>query len=196
MKRRIVWKRVLALAAGGLGICVLGIAALYYLGQPLLGAVRAAMWTVDPARAHAAAGEMLDYQLPAGYEETKVRSAGEAATAVMIVNPQQPANVIVMEGVVAGIRETETWRTRYEERWHNELDQRRYEVRTVEIRQMQIAGISMPVRFLEGTDQNGQQVKLAVCIVPGKAGDVLVGMLTSADTWKIDEVNGFFGSLH
>ncbi len=196
MKRRIVWKRVLALVAGTVGLCVLAIAALYYLGQPLLGAVRAAMWTADPARAQAAAGEMLDYQLPAGYEETKVRSVGDAASSVMITNAQQPANLIFIEGVVEGIRDAEAWRTRYEERWYNELDQRHYDVRTVEIRQMQIAGVSTPARFLEGTDKNGQQVKLAVCIVPGKAGDVLVGMLTRADTWNIEEVNAFFGSIH
>ncbi len=195
MKRRIMWKRVLVLVGGVAGLCVLGIVALYFLGQPLLGAVRAAMWTTDPTRAHAAALEMLDYQLPTGYEETRVRSAGDAATSVMITNPQQPTNLIVMEGMVEGIRETEAWRTRYEERWYNELDQRRYDVRTVEIRQIQIAGISTPVRFLEGTDKNGQQVKLAVCIVPGKAGDVLVGMLTSADTWNIEEVNAFLSSI-
>ncbi len=195
MKRRIVWKRVLVLVAGVLGLCVLGIAALFYLGQPLLGVVRAAMWTADSAAAHTAAHEMLEYQLPAGYEETKVRSVGDAAVAVMITNSERPANFILLEGVVQGIRETEQWRTRYEERWYNEVDQRRYDVQTVEIRQIQVAGALTPVRFLEGTDRNGQPVNLVVCIVPGKAGDVLVGMLGSADDWDAEEVNVFLRSI-
>ncbi len=195
MKRRIVWKRVLALAGGLLGVCVLGIVALLTLGQPLLGAVRASMWIADPARAHVVAREMLDYQLPDGYVESKVRRAANLDTGVMITSSQYPADLIVLEAVENGIRETESWRQRYEERWHNELDQRRYEVRTVEIRQMQIAGNLTPVRFLEGTDSKGQQVRLAVCIVPGKAGDILVGMLRSADTWNIEEVNAFFSSI-
>ncbi len=195
MKRKIVWKRVLVLVGGLLGLCVLGIVALLSFGQPLLGVVRAAMWTADPARAHAAAREMLDYVLPEGYEEAKVRSVSNTVTAVMMTNSDDPASLIVLQAMEEGVRETESWRTRYEERWYNELDQRRYEVRTVEIRQMQIAGASILLRFLEGNDKSGGEVKLAVCIVPGKAGDVLVGMLSSADTWNIEEVNAFFGSI-
>jgi hypothetical protein len=195
MKRRIVWKRLLLLVGGALGLCIIGIVALLALGQPLLGAVRAAMWSVDPARAQAAAREMLDYELPNGYAETKVRTVGSVETGIMITSAQQPASLIVLQHMEEGIRETESWRRRYEERWYNELDQRRYQVRTVEIRAMQIAGTSTPVRFLEGTDKNGEQVKLAVCIVPGKAGDVLVGMLTSADTWDLEEVEAFYRSI-
>jgi hypothetical protein len=195
MKRRIVWKRVLLLVAGALGLCVIGIVALVALGQPLLGAVRAAMWSVDPARAQVAAHQMLDYELPDGYAETKVRTVGSVESGIMITSAQQPASLIVFQHMEEGIRETESWRRRYEERWYNELDQRRYQVQTVEIRPMQIAGTSTPVRFLEGTDKNGQQVKLAVCIVPGKAGDVLVGMLTSAEAWNLEEVEAFYRSI-
>ncbi len=195
MKRRIVWKRVLVLVGGLLGLCVLGIVALLVLGQPLLGMVRATMWSIDPARAPVAAREMLDYELPDGYAETSVRTVAGVDTGIMITNSQLPASLIVLEPMEEGIRETEAWRTRYEERWYNELDQRRYDVRTVEIRQMEIAGVSTPVRFLEGTDGNGEQVKLAACIVPGKGGDVLVGMLTSADAWNLEEVEAFFRSI-
>lgn len=195
MKRRIVWKRVLVLVGGVLGLCVIAIIALLVLGQPLLGMVRAAMWTDDPARARAAAREMLDYELPTGYTETRVRTVADIDAAIMMTSAQEPVNLIVFQVMEEGIRDTESWRRRYEERWFNELDQRRYDVQTVEIRQMQVAGADTPVRFLDGTDKNGQPVKLAVCIVPGKGGDVLVGMLTSAETWNIQQVEAFFRSI-
>jgi hypothetical protein len=195
MKRRIVWKRVFVLVGAALALCVIAIVTLLTLGQPLLGMLRAGMWDADPARAQAAAREMLTYELPDGYAETKVRTVGGVETGIMVTNSQEPTSLILFQPIEEGIRETEAWRRRYEERWFNELDQRRFEVRTVEIRQMQIAGVDTPVRFMDGTDKSGQQVKLAACIVSGGAGDVLVGVLTSAATWNIEEVNAFLGSI-
>jgi hypothetical protein len=114
---------------------------------------------------------------------------------VLITSSRNPGDLILLQSVVDGIRQEESWRKSYEESWSNDLDGHRYRVRTVEIREMHIAGTATPVRLLEGTDESGRPVKEAVCILPGKAGDVLVGMMSGVDTWNIEQVQAFYGSI-
>ncbi len=195
MKRKIVWKRILILVGLVCAVCLLGVAALFTLGRPLLSTLRASLWTVDPQRARQAAQTLLDYQLPAGYVETKLMAISDAPPLVIASRPGDPANMIFFQGVVEGVRQTESYRARYEETWAKDLDGHRYTVRTVEIREMQIGGNTIPVRLLEGQDENGKPVKQAVCILPGKVGDVLVAVMSAADSWNFSQVEAFFQSI-
>jgi hypothetical protein len=195
MKRRIVWKRLLILAGGVFGVCLLGIVALFTVGRPLLSKFRASMWKTDPVLAQEAARAMLDYQLPAGYTETKLLRVQNAAAAVIITNPQHPGDILLLQSLPDGIREEEAWRKRYEERWSNDLDGHRYRVRTVEIRTLQIDGAAIPVRLLEGTDEQGKPVKQAACILPGKTGEVLVAVMGRSGSWDFNLVEEFYRSI-
>jgi hypothetical protein len=195
MKRKIVWQRVLILLGLLFAICLLGVAALFTLGKPLLSAMRASLWTADPERSRQAAQAMLDYQLPKGYTETKVLNIQGDYSSVIASLQGQPGNIIFFQSIVEGVRQNEGWRKRYEESWSNDLNGHRYQVRTVEIREMQVGGNTIPVRMLEGQDENGKPVKQAVCILPGKVGDVLVAVMSAADTWNFSQVETFFNSI-
>lgn len=69
-------------------------------------------------------------------------------------------------------------------------------MRIVAIREIQVAGENVPLRLLEGADESGRQVKQAVCILPGKAGDVLVAVMRGGDTWNMEQVEAFYRSIH
>ncbi len=195
MKRKILWKRLLILVGGVLVICLLGVVALFTVGRSLLSTLRAAAWTEDPLQARQAAQAMLAYQLPAGYAETKLLKVQGYTAGVLIPSSQRPGDLILLQSMVAEVRENESYRKRYEEGWSKDLDGHRYQVHTLEIRQMRIAGADVPLRLLDGTDESGRQVKQAVCILPGKAGDVLVAMMSSVETWDQGVVDTFFQSL-
>ena len=195
MKRKIIWQRVLILIGLLLAICLLGVAALFTLGKPLLSAMRASLWTADPARSRQAAQAMLDYQLPKGYTETKVMNIQGDYSSVIASYQGQPGNIIFFQSMVAGVRQNEGWRKRYEESWSSDLDGHRYRVQTVEVREMKIGENTIPVRLLEGQDENGKPVKQAVCILPGKVGDVLVAVMSTADSWDFSQVETFFQSI-
>lgn len=195
MKRKILWKRVLILVGGLVAFLLLLFVALFTFGRPLLSAIRASMWTVDPARSQQAARAMLDYQLPEGYTETKLLSVQGSNAAVLMTNRQRPGDMILLSSIPDGIRSNDTWRERYELGWSDDLDGHRYEVRTVEVREIQIGGGPIPLRLLEGVDESGRQVIQAVCILPGKTGDVLVAMMSSTDTWNPGMVEAFYQSI-
>lgn len=195
MKRKIAWKRVWILISLVLFACLLGVAALFTLGRPLLSRLRAALWTVDPEHSRQAAQALMDYQLPAGYAETKVLTVQGSTLSVIAADPSHPGDMIFFQSIVDGVRQNVAWRTRYEETWSNDLDGHRYKVRTVEIREMRIGGNAIPVRLLDGEDESGKEVKQAVGILPGKAGDVLVAVMSSAGTWNFSQVEAFFYSI-
>jgi hypothetical protein len=97
--------------------------------------------------------------------------------------------------VTEGIIGVDEWRTRYEENLSKEMGNRRYDTRVVGTQETTVRGQPVTLRLFEGTDENGRQVRQAVCAFTGKSGDLLLAMVTSKETWDQAVVDRFLQSI-
>ena len=72
---------------------------------------------------------------------------------------------------------------------------RRYDTRVVGTQKTTVRGQPVTLRHFEGTDENGRPVRQVVCAFTGKSGDLLLGMVTSKETWDQAMVDRFLQSI-
>jgi hypothetical protein len=193
--RKIRWKRVVILIAGVLGVLLLCVIVVSLLAPNLRRILQAPFWKTDAQLAAQAAHKMFDYDLPPNYQELKVLTIRGQDAAVIIAHREQPEDMIVAEGVMDGIIAVDEWRARYETRLAREMGGHRYDTETVDTQETVIRGQPTTLRILEGTDENGRQVRQVVCAFSGKSGDILLGIVAGRDSWDQAMVDTFLQSI-
>jgi hypothetical protein len=192
---KIRWGRLAIVVAGLLGGLFLCIIVAILLAPNLRRILQASYWKTDAQLAAQAAHKMFDYDLPPNYQELKVLTIRGQDAAVMIIHREQAEDMIVVEGVTDGILPVDEWRARHETRLAREMGGRRYDTQTVGTQEGVVRGQPTTLRILEGTDENGRQVRQVVCGFSGKSGDVLLGIVSGRDTWDQALVDGFLQSI-
>lgn len=195
MKRgQVLWKRIAILAAALVGLCLLSCGCLYVFGRPLLATLRAQMWKSDPQLAESTAREMIDYDLPPGYQEAKVFSIQQASS-VIVEHRERAGDIILIQSVPDGIISEPEWRDSFEENAAKEICGHRYDTRTSGTQTAEVRGQEISLLTLEGTDENGRQVRQVVGGFRGKNGDVLLVIVAGQDAWDQTAVDQFLQSI-
>jgi hypothetical protein len=194
-QRRIVWGRVILVLVAVAVILLIACVALFTWGGPLLTRIRANMWKTDPQLAASAARSMLDYDLPPGYQELGVLVVEQRPNAVIMAHRERPTDLIFIQIVPNGILTNDRWRASYVDRLSKEMWQHRYNVRAVTTQTRVIRGQATTVTILEGTDENGRQIRQAICGLTGKSDDLLVALVASQATWNQALIDRFLQSI-
>jgi hypothetical protein len=192
---RIRWNRVAILVVGVLGALLLSCVGVSVLAPNLRRIVQAPFWKTDAQLAAQAAHKMLDYDLPPDYQESRVLTIHGQDAAVIMAHRERPEDMIYIEGVMEDIIANDEWRARYETRLAREMGTHRYDTQTVGTQETTIGGQPTTLRILEGTDENGRQVRQVVCGFTGKSGDVLLAIVAGQDTWEQAMVDSFLQSI-
>jgi hypothetical protein len=192
---RIRWNRLAILVVGVLGVLLLCCVGVSVLAPNLRRIIQAPYWKTDAQLAAQAAHKMLDYDLPPDYQESKVLTIRGQDAAVIMAHRERPEDMIFIEGVLDGIIANDEWRARYETRLAQEMGTRRYDTQTIGTQETVVRGQPTTLRILEGTDENGRQVRQVVCGFSGKSGDILMAIVAGQDTWDQAMVDSFLQSI-
>ena len=193
--RKIRWNRLLILIVGVLGVSVLCCAVVAALAPNLRRIIQAPMWKTDSQLAMQAARSMVDYDLPADYQESQVLRIQDQNAAVIIAHRERPDELIFIEHVQEGIIGNDEWRATYETRLSGEMGLRRYTTQPVGTQKTTVRGQPTTLRLFEGTDENGRKIRQVVCGFGGKSGDLLMAIVAGQDTWDQALVDRFLQSI-
>jgi hypothetical protein len=193
--QKIRWNRLAIVVVGAFGVLLVCCIAVWALAPNLRRIIQAPLWKTDSQLTAQAAHKMIDYDLPSGYQEHKVLTIQDHYAAVIIAHRERPGDMVFIGGVTDGIIGVDEWRTRYEQDLSKEMGGRRYDTRVVGTQKTTVRGQPVTLRHFEGTDENGRPVRQVVCAFTGKSGDLLLGMVTSKETWDQAMVDRFLQSI-
>lgn len=193
-RQRIRWNRIVILIAGVAILCGL-CAGIWALAPNIRRGLFSMFWKTDPQQAAQAAQKMLDYDLPPGYQELRVLNIQGEYAAVMIVHRERPSDAIFIGGLTDGIIDNDQWRANYERGLAREMGDRLLNMREIGTQETTVRGQPTTIRYFEGTDESGRQVKQAICAFAGKGKDLLMGIVASQETWDQAIVDGFLQSI-
>ncbi len=192
--QRIRWNRVIILIAGAgilLALCV----GIWWFAPQIRRSILGTFWKTDPPLAAQAARNMLDYDLPPGYQELKVLNIQGQDAAVMIVHRERPGDAIFVEGVPKGIIDNDSWRANSERGLAREMGDRLLNMQETGTSKTTVRGQLTTLRLFEGTDETGRKVKQVVCGFAGKNGDLLLAIVAGQETWDQAMVDNFLHSI-
>jgi hypothetical protein len=193
--RKIRWERLVIVMAGISGVLLVCFVAVWALAPNLRRIIQAPFWKTDTQLTAQAAHKMIDYDLPPGYQERQVLTLQDNDAAVIIAHRERPGDLIFLGGVTDGIIGVDAWQARYAENLSKEMGDRRYDTRVVGTQETTVRGQPVTLRLFEGTEENGRQVRQAVCAFTGKSGDLFLAMVTSKETWDQAMVDRFLQSI-
>ncbi len=193
--QKVRWNRLAIVVVGAFGVLLVCCVAVWALAPNLRRIIQAPFWKTDTSLTAQAARKMIDYDLPSGYQELKVLTIQDNYAAVIIAHRERPGDMIFIGGVTDGIIGVDEWRTRYEQDLSKEMGGGRYDTRVVGTQKTTVRGQPVTLRHFEGTDENGRPVRQVVCAFTGKSGDLLLGMMTSKETWDQAVVDRFLQSI-
>jgi hypothetical protein len=193
--RKIRWNRLMILIVGVLGVLLLLCVGVAALAPNLRRIIQAPMWKTDAQLAAQAARSMVDYDLPADYQESQVLRIQDQNAAVIIAHRERPEDMIFIEHVQEGIIGNDEWRASYETRLSREIGVRRFTTQAVGTQKTTVRGQPTTLRLFEGTDENGRRIQQVVCGFGGKSGDLLMAIVAGQDTWDQAMVDRFLQSI-
>lgn len=177
----------------GLGVlCCIGVVVFAYVGQRILNE----NISTSPEDAAAAAKEMIDYELPAGYQEfgavdmfgLKMVFIGQGGTdevmAIMLM--QFPASL--------GF-DQEQMRQQMQQSWSQQSGSGEIALSPVESEEVTIREQTVTLTTFEGTDENGNKIRQAFTAFEGKTGLVMLMAISDEDQWDEEGLNEFLGSI-
>lgn len=190
---KISLKRVGLLLVGVMALCSLTGLAYYELKDTPLSAIHSWLWKTDPVVAGETAQDLIDYDLPPGYQPEKVlRFWGKA---VIIASQDHPSDLIYISQAPNGILTEEEWQTVYGERRANRIGDQIYDTEIINTQTAMIRGQPTILQLLEGNDKEGQAVKQLACVFKGKISAILLVIVASQDTWDQAMMDHFLNSI-
>ncbi|MBI5033941.1 MAG: hypothetical protein HZB51_25760 [Chloroflexi bacterium] len=161
---KIRWNRVAIVVAGIFGVFLLVCIVIWALAPNLRRILQASYWKTNTELAAQAARKMIDYDLPPNYQELKVLTFGDDYAAVLMVEHNQPGNIIFVERIPEGILNVDEWQIRYEEDQAKEMGEYRFTTRTIGTEKTTVRGQPVTLRLIDGTHESGRRVRLLVSI--------------------------------
>ncbi len=186
--------RRLSLLLGILGgACLLCVGGAAIAGRPALKWVHSLAWNADPGYAAQLAHTMIDYDLPAGYREQKGLDIQGSRT-VIIASQSHPEDLILLEqgGVSSGVPgDTST----AEEIYGSNIDDRPLDTHPAGTQLATIRDQDVTLKLREGTDENGNAIRMLIGTFAGKNGDLLLVIVGNEDRWDQEMVDQFLASI-
>jgi len=179
-------------------VCVGGWIALRFSGD-LIGNMAA---VDDPVQAAQMARDMIDYELPSGYQE-------EAALNLIVMNMviisdggtmggASPNPLIFLVGTSGdfGLNENDI-RDQIQGQVAQSMQTQGYPLELVEQRQALLRGQDEILYIYEGVDEQGNKIREVISsLFEGKQGMVMVMIAGPARTWDQAEVDHFLNSIY
>jgi hypothetical protein len=179
-------------------VCVGGWIALRFSGD-LIGK---AVAVEDPIQAARIARDMIDYELPPGYQE-------EAALNFIVMNmviisgsgtqtggSANPLIILVGTSADLGMSETEI-RNQIQEQVLQSMQTQGFPLELVEQRAALLRGQDEILYIYEGVDDKGNKIREVMSsLFEGKQGMVMVMIAGPARTWDQGEVDHFLNSIY
>lgn len=196
MKHEIVlWRRVVILALGLVSACML----FFIIGRALTPKIRSCVLSLfmkeDPKYAAQVAHTMIDYDLPAGYQERSAMQVKTFYTLAIIASNDHPSDLISIQPASDLMKDPE-WGGNSQEQAAQEIGNLHYQTHTVSVQEVLIRNEPSELRILEGQDEDGIAIRQALTVFNGKNRNVLVIIVGDIETWDQAMVDQFLLSIH
>lgn len=184
------WNRLVSLLLIPVLLCIL----LAAFGPGLGRAIRATQWKNDPVKAAELGHSLLDYTLPAGYQETSYFQISEASNILIThVNGDGMTIQLSWEGIAMSDKELAT---EMEPAWSKEVGQHTYATERVRAEPVILLGQETILSHREGADETGTRIRQLVTVVYGKGGWVVIVIVGPLEKWNQAVVDEFLASLN
>ncbi|MEO7840001.1 MAG: hypothetical protein ABIU06_11690 [Anaerolineales bacterium] len=152
----------------------------------------------DPESASQAARAIVDYELPAGYQEQMSMDLLVYTFVMMGPEPQTSRSGPLI--MLARFNEMGANRDDMERQIQQSFEQqsglRGLTMEIVDVRQVTIRGDEVDVTTFEGKDDNGSVMRQLVATFPAKNGTGMLMIMGPAQYWDKDVIDQFVESLH
>jgi hypothetical protein len=150
----------------------------------------------DPASASKAAHEIVDYDLPQGYEEKMAMDLGFYAIAMLgPVDAEAPGPIIMLAQFSSYGMDPEQMEQQLRQSFEQQSGRRGMNMELVEVKKMTIRGEETDVAVFEGTDEFGNSLRQLLASFPGKDGTVMMMIMGDTQAWDEELVENFINSL-
>ena len=189
-------KIVLGVIGGILAACcllvVIGVVFLPNLAENFLEQ----SFTEDPAQAEEVAQSIVDYQLPAGFNEEGAMSFFGIQTVFISSENSVESMIMLMEFPQGLAGNEEDMRQQMEDAFASQTGAGNYNVTFVESREATINDEPATLGMYEGTDDQGNEVRQIIGVFDSKSGNTAMLMIFGTlRTWNENAIDAFIDSM-
>ena len=149
----------------------------------------------DPESASQAAHEIVDYDLPPGYQEQM--SMDVMIYSFVVIGPESTTTggpLIMLAQFETGV-DQQQMEQQIRQAFEQQAGNRGQDMKLVEVKKKTIRGEETDVAIFEGTDQSGNNLRQLITSFPGKGGTVMLMIMGDALTWDQGMVDDFIESI-
>ena len=149
----------------------------------------------DPESASQAAHEIVDYDLPPGYQEQM--SMDVMIYSFVMIGPESMTTggpLIMLAQFETGV-DQQQMEQQIRQAFEQQAGNRGQDMKLVEVKKKTIRGEETDIAIFEGTDQNGNNLRQLITSFPGKGGTVMLMIMGDALTWDQGMVDDFIESI-
>jgi hypothetical protein len=152
----------------------------------------------DPQKAQSVAQSILDYDLPAGYQEEGAMDMGFMKMVMIVDQSSSYGPLIMIAEMPSGMGIDETvMRQQIEQSMQRSMGYSNFNVKLVDEQVRTIRGDEVTFFEYAGTDGSGNQVKQLVSeFFEGENGTVMLMIVGDDSNWDQAEIDAFLDSIH
>jgi hypothetical protein len=152
----------------------------------------------DPQKAQSVAQSILDYDLPAGYQEEGAMDMGFMKMVMIVDQSSSYGPLIMIAEMPSGMGIDETvMRQQIEQSMQRSMGYSNFNVKLVDEQVHTIRGDEVTFFEYAGTDGSGNQVKQLVSeFFGGENGTVMLMIIGDDSNWDQAEIDAFLDSIH
>ena len=152
----------------------------------------------DPEAAAEAAHQIVDYDLPEGYQEQVAMEIMFYSFAV--IGPQNSSGmssgpVFMLAQFQSGMVNQEQMEQQLRQSFEQQAGNRGLNMELVKMEEKTIRGEETQVATYEGTDENGHVFRQLITSFPGKDGTAMLMIMGPADLWDQEMIDDFIESI-
>lgn len=153
----------------------------------------------DPVEAQAVSQSMIDYQLPAGYQESMVMNMVifKAAIALNVSDTISSPMIMIAEMPSLAAMDADTFRTQLQSGMNSAQGGENYSLTLVDQYSTMINGEEVPIFIYEGVSNEGLAIRQLISgMFPGKEGQIMIMVMGASAGWNQSEIDAFIESIH
>lgn len=190
---RRIWIGLGAAALFCLCAVVVAVFTFYKVGQRVQDGMK-----TDPESASQAAHAIVDYELPAGYQEQMSMDLMVYTFVMIGPEPQNSRSgpLIMLARFNEMGANSEDMERQIQQSFEQQSGFRGLTMEIVEVRKVTIRGDEVEVTTFEGTDDNGLVMRQLITAFPAKNGTGMLMIMGPAQYWDKDVIDQFVESIH
>lgn len=152
--------------------------------------------TTDPQSISKTLREMVDYDLPDGYQERLGMDFGFYTIAMIGPVSYVSDEPLILFAQFSGFgMSQEQMEQQLRQSFEQQSGRRGLEMRLVDVRQMTIRGNETDVAIYEGADDSGVAMRQLIASFPGKEGTVILMVMGDPSAWDAQVIDDFILSI-